>query len=135
MLYTEKHYIPLTKFMFLLSLILCYIEQFTLKKTFNRIFLILKKQILGNSKIYTAMHNEPVLCSCILHEVRVIYLMKESKYRKPWPIFMYQTCFHNISYKVFVCEDRYLMIYYGPGTYHLYHAHFSFMWLYIFNII
>lgn len=61
---------------------LCYIEQITLKKTYNRIFLILKKQILSKSKIYTAMHNEPVLYLFILHVVRVIYLMKESiRYR------------------------------------------------------
>lgn len=113
--------------MFLRSLILCYIEQFTLKKTYNRIFLILKKQILGNSKIYTAMHNEPVLCSFILHVVRVIYLMKESKYRKPWPIFMYQTCFHNISYKVFVYDGQVSNDIFGPDTYHWYHAYFSFM--------
>lgn len=72
LLYTGKkpHYIPLTRFMSFLSLNLCYIEQFKSRELLcNRMFLILNKRILGNSKIYTEMHNVPVLYSFILHVV------------------------------------------------------------------
>lgn len=103
----KTHYIPLTRFMSFLSLNLCYIEQFKSRELLcNRMFLILNKRILGNSKIYTEMHNVPVLYSFILHVVWVSYLIKGSKNRKRWPMFMYQTCSYSIKYKNFVNKGQ-----------------------------